>query len=175
VPNKAVFIDRDDTIARDVPYCSRPEDFELLPGAADGIRMLKKAGFKIVLVTNQSGVARGFFTCETLDRIHAKMQSDLALQGTSIDGVYYCPHHPDENCACRKPSPKMILDASHDLDIDIAQSYMVGDRDFDVEMGIRAGCKKSLKINLKGKNNPAKDQFDTFLNAVYRILEYEKN
>ncbi len=148
--NRAVFIDRDGTIARDVPYCSRPEDFELLPNVAEGIKLLNKHGFKVVVVTNQSGIARGYFTEETLAKIHDKMCKELARYGAHIDAIYYCPHHPDNNCECRKPKPKMLLQAASDLDINLGQSYVIGDNSMDIEMGKNVGC-KTILISAKGK------------------------
>lgn len=142
--NKAVFMDRDGTIARDVPYCSRPEDFELLPGAAEGIKFLNEHGFKVVVVTNQSGIARHYFTEKMLARIHDKMRNELAKHGAYIDAIYYCSHHPDDNCECRKPKPKMVFQAALELNIDLGQSYVVGDSSIDIEMGRRAGCKSIL-------------------------------
>lgn len=142
--NKAVFIDRDGTLARDVHYCRRPEDFELLPGTVEGIRLLNKHGFKVIVVTNQSGIARGYFTEETLKEIHQKMREELARGDAYIDAIYYCSHHPDENCQCRKPKPKMLLDAATDLGIDLSQSYVVGDLDMDIKMGQQVGCKTVL-------------------------------
>jgi len=124
--HKAVFLDRDGTIAKDVPYCSRPEDFELLPGVAEGIKLLNERGFKVVIITNQSGIARGYFTEGMLASIHDKMQKELAKHGAHVDAIYYCPHHPDNNCECRKPKPKMVLQAAIDLDIDLSQSYVIG-------------------------------------------------
>jgi D,D-heptose 1,7-bisphosphate phosphatase len=171
--NKAVFIDRDDTINRDVPYCSRPEDFELLPGVGQGIKLLKDNGYKIVVITNQSGIARGYFTRETLDKIHDKMHHDLAEFDASVDAIYYCPHHPDEGCDCRKPEPKMVLNATKDLDIDIAQSYVIGDSDKDIEMGKRAGCKKSFRINQNGFSDPTKGSFSSFIETVQWLLAHE--
>ena len=148
--NRAVFIDRDGTIARDVPYCSRPEDFEFLPDVVEGIKLLNERNFKVVVVTNQSGIARGYFTEEMLAIIHDKMRTELAKHGARVDAIYYCPHHPDDNCECRKPKPKMLLRAASDLDIDLKQSCVIGDSDMDVEMGMRAGC-KSILIAEKNK------------------------
>lgn len=142
--NKAVFIDRDGTIARDVPYCSRLEDFELLPEAAEGIKLLNKHGFKIVVVTNQSGISRGYFSKETLAAIHDKMQCELAKLGARVDAIYYCPHQPDDNCECRKPKPRMVHQAASDINIDLGQSYVIGDNDMDIEMGKNVGCKTIL-------------------------------
>ena len=104
---RAVFLDRDGTIARDVPYCSRPEDLELLPGVGEAIRLLNEHGFMVVIITNQSGIARGYFTEEMLERIHQKLKNDLAKSGAHVDAIYYCPHHPGEGCDCRKPKPAL--------------------------------------------------------------------
>ena len=148
--HKAVFLDRDGTIARDVPYCSRPEDFELLPGATEGIKLLNEHGFKVVVVTNQSGIARGYFTERTLAEIHDKMITQLAEHGAHVDAIYYCPHHPDDNCDCRKPKPKMVFQAARDLDIDLSQAYVIGDSEMDVELAKRAGCKAGIKVGEPG-------------------------
>lgn len=172
--NRAIFIDRDDTINKDVPYCSKPEDFVLLPGVGPGIRLLREAGFKIVVVTNQSGIARGYFTHEILKSIHAKMRADLGAHNAFIDAILYCPHHPDENCDCRKPMPKMIFDAALELNIDISQSYIIGDSDKDLEMGQNAGCKKGLKVNYNLVSDPNSGIFNNFLEAVNWLLESEK-
>jgi histidinol-phosphate phosphatase family protein len=166
--NRAVFIDRDGTINRDVPYCSRPEDFELLPGAAEAIRLLNEHGFKVVVVTNQSGIARGYFTEEMLARIHDKMRTELARHGAHVDAIYYCPHHPDDNCDCRKPKPKMVLQAAEDLDIDLSQSYVIGDDQKDMELARRAGCKAGIRV---GKPEDEGDVVAaSFGEAVDRVL-----
>ena len=136
---KAVFIDRDDTVARDVPYCSRPEDLKLFPGVGRSIKDLNDAGYLVIVVTNQSGVARGLFTLEMLDRIHEKLRAEIAQDGGRIDAIYFCPHHPDESCACRKPQIGLIHQATKDFDIDIAGSFVIGDSEHDVEMGQESG------------------------------------
>lgn len=156
---KAVFVDRDDTIAKDVPYCSRPEDLALFPGVGASIRKLNDAGYLVVLVTNQSGVARGYFDEEMLGRIHDKLRKDLERDGARLDAIYYCPHHPDQGCSCRKPATGMIERAVRDLGIDLRSSYVIGDGDHDVAMGEAAGC-RSFKV---GKGF-------TFNDAVDRIL-----
>jgi histidinol-phosphate phosphatase family protein len=143
-PTRAVFLDRDGTIARDVPYCRRIEDFDILPGAPEGIRLLNECGFKVVVVTNQSGIARGYFTEETLARIHQKMRDDLSGHGARIDSIYFCPHHPDEGCGCRKPGPALLLQAAGEMDVELKLSYMVGDDPKDLEAGRAAGCKTLL-------------------------------
>ena len=170
--HKAVFLDRDGTIARDVPYCSRPEDFELLPGAAEAIRLLNEYGFKVVIVTNQSGIARGYFTERMLARIHDKMQKELAKQGAHVDAIYYCPHHPDDNCDCRKPKPKMVLQAAVDLDIDLNQSYVIGDSEMDIELARRAGCKAGIRVGEWGGTGDWVAA--SFSDAVHRVMQQTK-
>ncbi|MBA7640567.1 D-glycero-beta-D-manno-heptose-1,7-bisphosphate 7-phosphatase [subsurface metagenome] len=139
-----MFIDRDGTINKDVPYCGSPEDFELLPGAAKGIKLLNRHDFKVVVITNQSGIARGYFTEEMLTRIHNKMHSELAKCRAHVDAIYHCPHHPDDNCDCRKPGPKLVFQAALDLNIALEQSYVIGDSGMDIEMGRKAGCRTIL-------------------------------
>jgi len=141
VANRAVFVDRDGTMARDVRYCRRPEDFELFPNTAKAIKLLSEHGFKVIVITNQSGIARGYFTEETLAKIHDKMKRELAKGEAWVDAIYYCPHHPDDNCDCRKPRPKLVLQAAEDYDIDLNQSFVVGDLQIDIELGKAVGCK----------------------------------
>ena len=122
--NKAVFLDRDGTIARDVHYCRRVEDFELLPTVPEAIKLLNADGFRVVVITNQSGITRGYFTEETLARIHKKMEEELAEHGSRLDAIYYCPHHPDDGCECRKPKTALFQEASQQLDIGISLSLI---------------------------------------------------
>jgi histidinol-phosphate phosphatase family protein len=152
--NRAVFLDRDGTIARDVHYCRRPEDFKLFKDVPVSIKMLNEKGYKTVIITNQSGIARGYFTEETLARIHQKMKDELAAAGATIDAIYYCPHHPDERCNCRKPGTALFLKAAKELDIDLGRSYMVGDMQKDIEAGNTIGCKTVL-LTTNGAAFPA--------------------
>ncbi|MEE9399130.1 MAG: HAD family hydrolase [Dehalococcoidales bacterium] len=142
--NRAIFLDRDGTMAKDVHYCHRPEDFELFPDTAKAINLWHERGFKVIIVTNQSGVARGYFTEETLARIHDKMKKELAKDGAFVDAIYYCPHHPDDNCDCRKPKPKMVLRATKEHNIDLSQSFVVGDLPIDIGLGRAVGAKTIL-------------------------------
>jgi len=144
VANRAVFIDRDGTMARDVTYCSRPEDFELFHTTAKAVKLLRDHGFKVIVVTNQSGVARGYFSEEMLAGIHRKMDRELAGEGARLDGIYYCPHHPDDGCSCRKPKPGLVLQAAGDHDIDLERSFVVGDLPADVELGGAVKCRTVL-------------------------------
>ena len=154
--NKAVFLDRDGTMAKDVHYCSRPEDFELFPNTAKAIRLLNEHGFKVVVITNQSGIARGYFTEETLAKIHEKMKGELAKEGAFVDAIYYCPHHLDEECDCRKPKPKMVLQAAEDFNIDFGRSYVIGDLDMDIKLGQSVGCKTILISSISLRNEETK-------------------
>ena len=143
----AVFLDRDGTILRDVGYLSRQEQIEILPRVPEAIRLLRKKGYKIVVVTNQSAVARGRLSEEQLKRIHEEMRARLAAAGATLDAVYYCPHHPSEGvpayrilCDCRKPNTGMIRRASEELGLEPARSYVVGDQAIDMELAVRAGA-----------------------------------
>jgi len=143
----AVFLDRDGTICKDVHYTKDERQFELLPKVAEAIKLLNKAGLKVIVVTNQSGIARGFFTEEDLQRIHKRMLNELLKKGAKIDAIYYCPHHPNDNCNCRKPKTGMLRRAAKDFDLDLKRCFMIGDRKVDVETGRNAGCISILISN----------------------------
>jgi len=145
--NRSVFLDRDGTIVEEVGFLSRVEDMIVFPFAAEALRLTKDAGFLNILVTNQSGIARGFFTEERLVELNQALVTELARQGARVDDIYYCPHYPEaaleqyrQVCECRKPSPGLILQAASRWDIDLAASYVIGDRAADLEAGRRAGC-----------------------------------
>lgn len=155
---KAVFIDRDGTINKANVFITKPEDFELIPGVAEAIKKINKSGYLAIVVTNQPVIARGDCTFEELALIHAKMETELGKEGAFIDGLYFCPHHTDKgfpgerpeykcNCECRKPKPGLLLQAAADFNIDISQSYMVGDGKNDVEAGKAAGCRDSILVS----------------------------
>jgi histidinol-phosphate phosphatase family protein len=136
----AVFLDRDGTICKDVHYMSSPDQLELLPGVVEGISLLNSLGLKVIIVTNQSGIARGYFTEEALNEIHQKMLKMLSEGGARIDGIYYCPHHPNEGCECRKPKIGLLLKAAQDFKLDLKNCFMIGDKCIDVQAGRNAGC-----------------------------------
>jgi len=142
--SRAVFIDRDGTINKNTGYIDSPDRFEIYPGVAEGIKKLKDNGFKIIIITNQSGIARGFFTVENLDEIHKKMNDILAKKDVKVDAIYFCPHHPDEKCDCRKPNTALFEKAIKEHNIDTYSSYMIGDRMLDVEAGSKIGVKTVL-------------------------------
>jgi histidinol-phosphate phosphatase family protein len=135
-----VFLDRDGTINEEVEYLSDPRDFRLLPGAAEAVRSFNEAGWHVVLVTNQSGIGRGYFTWETLNSIHQRMTDELAAAGARVDGIYICPHRPDEECDCRKPKTGMFEQAMRDLGKPPGPCAVIGDNITDLEPGQELGC-----------------------------------
>ncbi|MDD5555951.1 MAG: D-glycero-beta-D-manno-heptose 1,7-bisphosphate 7-phosphatase [bacterium] len=147
---KAVFLDRDGTLNVDPGYLADPAQFRLLPGVVAALRRLRGAGYRIFVVSNQSGIARGLFGEEELRRIHERMDAALRRGGVALDGIYYCPHHPTDRCGCRKPSPKMVLDAAREHRVDLKASYFVGDRLTDIEAGRKAGCRTVLVLTGAG-------------------------
>ena len=159
---KAVFLDRDGTINEEMGYINHIDRFSLLPRTAEAIRMINAHGFKAVVVTNQSGVARGLFPELLVKEIHRKMEDLLRAEGAHIDWVYYCPHHPDfgppeyrKRCTCRKPATGMIERACRDLGINPKKSYVVGDRITDVEFAHKIGAKGILVLTGYGKGEVA--------------------
>lgn len=144
---RAVFLDRDGVInqnPREGEYVTRWEDFHVLPGVVEGITLLNRAGFSVIVVTNQRCVARGLMSLVELETMHERMTNLLAQAGAIIDGTYYCPHEMEPSCECRKPAPGMLLNAAHSRDIELSASWMIGDSDTDVEAGRNAGCKTAL-------------------------------
>lgn len=141
---RAVFIDRDGTLIVEKNYLHKIEDVEFIPGTGRALARLKKKGFLLILITNQSGVARGYFTMDDVQRVHRHIVGALQRDGATLDGIYICPHQPEDNCECRKPKTKLIQDAAAKYQIDLKQSFMVGDRELDIEMGQRVGCRGVL-------------------------------
>ncbi len=142
--DRAVFLDRDGTLIDDVGYISDPDDVRLVPGAADALRALRGAGFRLVVASNRSGLGRGLVTQDQADAVHQRFVEELERAGAEIDAAYYCPHAPEERCACRKPLPGLIIDAARELELDLERSFMVGNSDVDVAAGEAAGCRTIL-------------------------------
>jgi D-glycero-D-manno-heptose 1,7-bisphosphate phosphatase len=149
---RAVFLDRDGTINVEKEYLYQANDFEFIPGAPEAIRLLNQAGIMVVVVTNQSGVARGYYTEEDVEMLHRHIDRELERFGAHIDAWLYCPHHPSGRgsyalpCDCRKPSPGMLRDAAKRYDIDLEHSTMIGDKLADIEAGQGAGCRTMLVL-----------------------------
>ncbi len=152
---KAIFLDRDGVINKEVGDMRNPEQFELIDGAASAIRKINKSEYLAIVITNQPGIAKGFFTFDTLNKIHKKMDTLLGKGGAYLNGLYYCPHHPEKgfpdevaelkiNCECRKPKPQLIYNAESEFNIDLEKSYIIGDRYVDIMTGKNAGLKTIL-------------------------------
>lgn len=161
---KAFFLDRDGTINKYVGFLTSPEKFELMPGVAEAIKIINKSGYLAIVVTNQPVIARGDCTWDELQTIHDKMETELGRAGAFVDAIYICPHHPDRGfdgerleykveCRCRKPKAGLLYIAAKDYNIDISQSYMIGDSSNDMKAGLAAGCKQCLDISVF-LNNP---------------------
>jgi D-glycero-D-manno-heptose 1,7-bisphosphate phosphatase len=148
---RAVFLDRDGTIADETGYVNHPSRFNIFPFAAPAIRRLNEAGIPVMVVTNQSGVARGIFPEEMVDRVHEKMAAQLAAGGAHVDGIYYCPHIREDDCACRKPNPGMLERAAREHGLELQGSVMVGDRYDDLVGGQKAGCGTILVMTGYGR------------------------
>lgn len=152
--NPAIFLDRDGTLVHARHYPSQPEQLVLFDDLGERLRRLQSAGFRLVVITNQAGLARGYFTPDDLALMHRHLSRELTALGVTLDAIYHCPHHPDGliadlavTCDCRKPAPGMILQAAADLDLDVNCCWLVGDILHDVEAGNRAGCRTILVDN----------------------------
>ncbi|MHB8789106.1 MAG: D-glycero-alpha-D-manno-heptose-1,7-bisphosphate 7-phosphatase [Desulfobulbaceae bacterium] len=183
----AVFLDRDGTINEQMGYINHLSRFHLLPGTAEAIRLLNAQQVPAVVVTNQSGLARGYFPQALLDKVHREMTRLLAEQGARLDNIYVCPHHPEakeekyrKKCNCRKPGTGLLEQAAADLNLDLARSYLVGDRWSDITCAARAGCTPVLVLTGYGRGDyqyigPGQDLqpayvAETLLDAVRWIL-----
>jgi D-glycero-D-manno-heptose 1,7-bisphosphate phosphatase len=185
---RAVFIDRDGTISEEVGYVNHPARYRVFPYASEAVKLLNDAGWLAVLVTNQAGVARGYFAEEMIGAVHGILGRELARGGARLDAVYYCPHHPTVgaapyrlDCDCRKPRPGLVRRAADDLSIDLSESWMVGDRYGDVELARNAGVRSALVLSGYGLGEweHQRDTWqhqpdlvaDDLLEAVRKILE----
>jgi len=147
----AVFFDRDGTLIRDAGYPRDPSEVELLPGVVAALQSLRRGGFKLVVVSNQSGIGRGIVTVEEASRVDERFHALLSQGGIRLDEAYYCPHDPSAGCDCRKPAPGMLRRAATELEIDLSQSWMIGDKPTDIEAGQRAGCRTLLVTPAAGE------------------------
>ncbi len=164
-----IFLDRDGTINEDVNFLSSPEQVVLIDGSAEAIREMNELGLKVIVFTNQSGIARGYFTEEDLHRVHSRLDELLARSGARIDAYYYCPHHPTEGngeykieCECRKPKDGMLRRASTEQNIDLKKSFVVGDRCIDIQAGKTAGATTILVLTGYGLQEYEKCKNENF-------------
>jgi D-glycero-D-manno-heptose 1,7-bisphosphate phosphatase len=178
---RAIFLDRDGTINRYVGFLRDIREFELLPGVGEAIRKINASGYLAIVITNQPVVARGDVSMEGLSLIHDKMETLLGKEGAYLDGIYVCPHHPDRgfegevaelkiNCDCRKPKPGLLFKAAQDFNIDLSESWMIGDSEIDVQAGRNAGCHTALI----GTEDFQQDMtVDSLLNFVTKVFKGE--
>ena len=170
-PRPAVFLDRDGTINVEKNYLHRVQDWKWIPGAQAAIKSLRDFGYLVVVVSNQAGIARGYYTSEDVAALHLHVQQELLELGVGIDAYYWCPHHPDfaPGCSCRKPAPGMLLQAAQDLNIDLAASWMVGDKAIDMQAGLAAGV-SSLLVQT-GYGLKEQDQLSTGVPVFASLVE----
>jgi D-glycero-D-manno-heptose 1,7-bisphosphate phosphatase len=182
---RAVFIDRDGTINVEKDYLYQPDEFEFIPGAERAIHLLNEAGFLVVVVTNQSGVARGYYTEEDVHLLHRHIVAQLEQAGSRVDAWLYCPHHPEGRgsyalpCRCRKPQPGMLLEAARRFDIDLESSIMIGDKLVDVEAGRAAGCRTILVRTGYGREEEKRlsagsEVYDNLLVAAENVVKLSR-
>lgn len=176
---KVVFLDRDGTINEDVPYLADEKKFKFLPGVVKGLRILKDKGFLVFVISNQSGVGRGYIPLENLKKIHKTMEEEMKANDVTVDGVFYCPHLPEDKCDCRKPETKLFRRAIEGIDTDIKNSYVIGDKISDMEAGKSLGCKTILVLTGEGEDSRKKVEAglvkldliaDNFMEAVNWIV-----
>ncbi len=161
-------LDRDGTIIVHKVYLSDPDEIEFAPGEIEGLQLLRDAGFALVLITNQSGIARGYFDVATLERIHDRLQSMLAAEGLQLNAIYFCPHGPNDGCECRKPAPGMVRKAMHDFGSRPDEVVVIGDS--DVDMGVAAAARVSaVRVAGPGASATIGAAHD-FLEAARRAL-----
>ncbi|MBI4547070.1 MAG: D-glycero-beta-D-manno-heptose 1,7-bisphosphate 7-phosphatase [Ignavibacteriae bacterium] len=156
--NIGVFLDRDGTINEEVDFLSSPNHVRLIPGSAEGIHLANELGFKVFIVTNQSGIARGLFTEDQVSKIHQTLLQKLENRGAHIDGIFYCPHHPEngkppyrKDCGCRKPNTGMLSRAAKEYNVNLKKSFVVGDKMIDIQTGNNAGATSILVLTGYGK------------------------
>jgi D-glycero-D-manno-heptose 1,7-bisphosphate phosphatase len=175
----AIFLDRDGTVNFEVGYLHKTTDWKWVPGVIEAIKLLNASGFLVIIVSNQSGIARGKYTRADVDKLHAYVNSELQLQGGTIDEFYYCEHHPEHGdtreCACRKPKTGMINQACNDYDIDLDKSWLIGDKLTDVKTGENAGVSTVLVLTGYGENclhsvNPSQKLASDLLDAVRQYI-----
>lgn len=172
-----VILDRDGVINYDSDhYIKSPEEWIAIPGSLEAIAQLNRCGFRVIVATNQSGIARGYFNYETLNEIHNKFHSELAAVGGCIEEIFFCPHHPEEGCVCRKPKPGLLHQIKEKYAINLPDTFFIGDSFTDVQAAISAGCKPILVLTSKGirsletnpelKNIPHFDNLEQAANYV---------
>ncbi len=160
---KAVFLDRDNTLIYDPGYIHRPEEVVLLYGVGEGLRLLKEAGFLLIVISNQSGIGRGYYGEEDFWAVNGRLQQLLKPYGVQIDDFFFCPHRPDEGCRCRKPNTLLVERAARKWGIELSKSFVVGDKESDLQLAFNAGCRGGIRVGTF--------PFDNFLRVARFIAE----
>jgi D-glycero-D-manno-heptose 1,7-bisphosphate phosphatase len=156
--NKAVFLDRDGTIMKDASHVGQVDQVVLIPKAVQSLKRLQEAGYKLFVITNQSGVGRGYFTHEAVESIHTHLNERFNEVGVRLERYYVCPHHPEDHCDCRKPKPKFLLEAAQEYGLDLSRCFMIGDRASDIQAGLNAGTKTILVLTGVGHETLARQE-----------------
>jgi len=166
--NRAIFLDRDGTLNEEVGYIDQVISFRLFPWAAEAVRMINQAGYKAIVLTNQSGVARGYFTEELVAQVHERLKAELKREGARLDAIYYCPHHPEgivsayrRDCQCRKPKPGMVHRAQEEFNLELSECYFIGDKYVDIRLAQSVGAHGILVLTGFGRV----EQHDQSLNG----------
>ena len=170
---KAVFLDRDGTINVDYGYVSRVEKFEILPGAVEGLKKMRSMDYLLIIISNQSGIGRGYYSIPDYEKVMETMHQQLGQKGITIDDCFYCPHSPESNCSCRKPGTKMIEEAIRKWDVNVSESFFIGDKESDMKAGRKSGL-KTILISEKEKDFKQNYQVKNLLEAA-EIIEKEHN
>ena len=168
--SKAIFFDRDGVIIEDICYHYKIEDFKFIPNAVKGLKLLKN--FKLFIVTNQSGIGRGYYKTEDFLKFNNHLLDELKKYNIKIEKTYYCPHKPEDNCECRKPKTKLLKDAEREFDIDLKKSFVIGDKKADIELGKNAGCKTILVLSGNGMKTKNKINADFVAKNLIEAAEW---
>ncbi len=171
-PQKALFLDRDGVIIDYVPYLSKPEQVSIPIGAGRGLKKWQDAGYQLIIFTNQSGVARGYFTLEDVQAVHDRIFREYAQFGVEFQDVLICPHQPADNCQCRKPSSYLLLECARKYHLNISESFFIGDAPSDIECALKAGCQPVLLLTGRGKNTVGNlSQYNTHIPVFETLID----
>ncbi len=167
---KAVFLDRDGVINVEKDYTHKIEDFEFLPGVFEAVKSFNEKGYIVVVVTNQSGIGRGYYTDEDFQKLTEYMKKEFENNGAKIAAVYYCPHSPEDGCECRKPEPGMLLAAKNDFDIEMESSWMIGDKEGDIEAALASGITNTVLVRSGHKIDEKSTKATFVVNGVFDTI-----